>query len=69
MCEMIVRQQLIQFWIKNQVFIPEQFSFRKGKSCLSQLLSSFHDGDHERNKGLTTDVIIFLDRKLLTCAT
>ena len=59
-CEMIVKQQLVQFWITNEVFIPEQFGFLKGKSCLSQLLSSFHDWASERNKGLTTDVI-FLD--------
>ena len=59
-CEMIVRQQLVQFWISNEVFIPEQFGFLKGKSCLSQLLSSFHDWASGRNKGLTTDVI-FLD--------
>ena len=57
---MMVRQQLVQFWITNEVFIPEQFGFLKGKSCLSQLLSSFHDWARERNKGLTTDVI-FLD--------
>ena len=36
---MIVRQLLVQFWITNEVFIPEQFGFPKGKSCLSQLLS------------------------------
>lgn len=57
---MIVRKQLIQFWITNEVFIPVQFGFLKWKSCLSQLLSSFHDWARERNKGLTTDVI-FLD--------
>ena len=43
----------------NEVFIREQFGFLKGKSCLSQLLSSFHDWARERNKGLTTDVIFF----------
>ena len=59
-CEMIVRQQLVQFWNSNEVFIPEQFGFLKGKSCLSQLLSSFHDWASRRNKGLTTD-FIFLD--------
>ena len=57
LCEMVVRQQLVQFWITNEVFIPEQFGFLKGKSCLSQLLSSFHDWARERNKGLTTYVI------------
>ena len=59
-CELIVRQQLVQFWITNNVFIPEQFGFLKGKSCLFQLLSSFHDWARARNKGLKTDVI-FLD--------
>ena len=40
--------------------LSEQFGFLKGKSCLSQLLSLFHNWTHERSKGLTTDVI-FLD--------
>ena len=57
---MIVRQQLVQFWISNEVFSPQQFGFLKGKSCLAQLLSSFHDWASGRNKGLTTEVI-FLD--------
>ena len=57
---MIVRKQLVQFSITKEVFIPVQFGFLKGKSCLSQLLSSFHDWARKRNKGLTTDVI-FLD--------
>ena len=56
-CELIVRQQLVQFWITNEVFIQEQFGFLKEKYFLSQLLSSFHDWARERNKGLTTDVI------------
>ena len=55
---MIVRKQLVQFWITKEVFIPVQFGFLKGKSCLSQLLSSFHDWARKRNKGLTTDVIL-----------
>ena len=59
-CEMIVREQIVQFWINNNIFNPEQFGFLKGKSCLSQLLSSFHDWARERNKGFTTDVI-YLD--------
>ncbi|XP_044174259.1 uncharacterized protein LOC122957877 [Acropora millepora] len=57
---MIVRKQLVQFWITKEVFIPVQFCFLKGKSFLSQLSSSFHDWARKRNKGLTTDVI-FLD--------
>ena len=62
MCEMMVRQRLVQFWITNKVFIPEQFGFLKGKSCLSQLLSSFHDWAHERIKGC----YFFIFRKLST---
>ena len=60
MCEMIVTQQLVQFWSTNDVFILGQFGFLKGKSCISQLLSSFHDWASGRDKGLTTDVT-FLD--------
>ena len=57
---MIVQEQTVQFWINNNVFNPEQFGFLRGKSCLSQLLSSFHDWACKRNKGFTTDVI-YLD--------
>ena len=42
-CEVIVRQHLVHFWIANEFFILEQFGFLKGKSCLSPLLFSFHD--------------------------
>ena len=56
-CEVIVRQQLVQFWITNEVFIPEQFGFLKIKSCISQFLSSLHYWALKRNKGLTTDLI------------
>jgi len=66
-CEIIVvGQHLVQFCISNEIFIPGQFGFLKGKSCLSQLLqwSSFHDWAGERNKGLTTDVIFFRPFKI-----
>ena len=56
-CEMIVRQHLVQFCKTNDIFIPEQFGVLKERSCLSQLLSSFHDWARERNRGLTTDVV------------
>lgn len=51
---------LVQLWIRNEIFIPEQFGFLKGKSCLRKLLSPFYDWDRERNKGLITDAI-FID--------
>ena len=57
MHEMIVRQQLAPFWITKKVFISEQFGFLKVKSCISQLLSLFHDWARQRNKGLKTDAI------------
>ena len=42
MCEMIVRQHFVQFWITNEIFIiPEQFGFLKRKSYLSQPLPLF----------------------------
>lgn len=54
------RNHLVQLWISNEIFIPEQFGFLKGKSCLRKLLSPFYDWDRERNKGLITDAI-FID--------
>jgi hypothetical protein len=59
-CEKIVRQHLVEFWITKNIFIPDQFGFMKGKSCLSQLLTVFHDWSNNRNSGLSTDVV-FLD--------
>lgn len=64
-CEMIVRQHLVQFWTSNEIFIPKQFGFITRKSCLSQLLSSFHDWSSERNKGLTTIMSLFRSFKSL----
>ena len=60
MCEKIARQHLEEFWITKDIFIPNQFGFMKGKSCLSQLLTVFHDWAHNRNSGLPTNVA-FLD--------
>ena len=60
MCEKIARQHLEEFWITKDIFIPNQFGFMKGKSCLSQLFTVFHDWAHNRNSGLPTDVV-FLD--------
>ena len=59
-CEKIARQHLEEFWITKDIFIPNQFGFMKGKSCLSQLFTVFHDWAHNRNSGLPTDVV-FLD--------
>ena len=59
-CEKIARQHLEEFWITKDIFISNQFGFMKGKSCLSQLLTVFHDWAHNRNSGLPTDVV-FLD--------
>ena len=59
-CEKIVRQHLVDFWITKDIFIPDQFGFMKGRSCLSQLLTVFHDWSSNRNSALSTDVV-FLD--------
>ena len=40
-CEMIVRQHFVQFWITNEIFLPGQFGFPKEKSFLSQSLPLF----------------------------
>ena len=59
-CEKIVRQHLVDFWRTKDIFIPDQFGFVKGRSCLSQQLTVFHDWSSNRNSGLSTDVV-FLD--------
>lgn len=31
-CETVVRQHLVNFWVSNNVLIPDEFGFMKGKS-------------------------------------
>ena len=42
--ETIVRNRIIEFLSTLKVIIEEQYGFTKAKSCLSQLLDSFHRG-------------------------
>ena len=40
--EQSVRMSIVNFWTDHQVFIGGQFGFMKKRSCLSQLLDTFH---------------------------
>lgn len=48
-CEKIVRMSTVNFWTDHQVFIGKQFGFMKKRSCLSQLLNTFHSWADARN--------------------
>ena len=47
--EKVVRKSIVNFWTDHQVFIGEQFGFIKKRSCLSQLLGTFHSWAKARN--------------------
>ena len=57
-CEKIVRKSIVNFWTDHQVFIGEQFGFMKKRSCLSQLLDTFHSWAKARNDSHKADVIL-----------
>ena len=48
-CEKTSRKSMVNFWTDHQVFIGEQFGFIKKRSCLSQLLDTFHSWAKARN--------------------
>ena len=47
--EKIVRKSIVNFWTDHQVFIGNQFGFRKKRSCPSQLLDTFRSWAKARN--------------------
>ena len=57
-CEKIVRKSIVNFWTDHQVFIGEQFGFMKKRSCLSQLLDTFHSWAKARNDSHKVDVML-----------
>ena len=57
---MIVKDRIINFWNDRNVFNSHQFAFIKGRSTVTQLLSTLNDWTETRNSSTPTDVI-FLD--------
>ena len=58
--ERIVRDKLVHYLETNHLICHNQHGFRKGRSCLSELLIHFDDILSNRNEGKDTDAI-YLD--------
>ena len=58
--EKIVFDRMIKFWREIDLLNSNQFSFLKGRSTATQLLSTFNGWAKSRNLSIPTDVI-FLD--------
>ena len=58
--EAVVRTRVVHFWSDLNLFNPDQFAYRRGKSTLAQLLTRYNDSAKARNRSQQTD-IIFLD--------
>ena len=59
-CEKIIRDRTVNFWLSRQIFNSNQFGFLQHKSTLSQLLLCYDDWSKSRNSNRPTDVV-FLD--------
>ncbi len=58
--ERVIRTQLVDFLEENHLFNDSQHGFRKGRSCLSQLLNHYDKIVSELEKGYNVDVV-YLD--------
>ena len=56
----IVKNQVSNFWLDQNIFNPNQYAYLSEKSTLTQLWSCFDDRPKARNKSNPTDVV-FLD--------
>ena len=60
MCERVIREVLVDFVERNQLIKESQHGFRKGKSCLTNLLDFLENVTNLVDKGIPVDVI-YLD--------
>ncbi|CAB4039588.1 Hypothetical predicted protein, partial [Paramuricea clavata] len=58
--EKVVRSRVLDFWYRMNILSENQFAYLKGKSTVTQLLSTVDDWVRSRNSGVPTDVT-FLD--------
>ena len=58
--EKVIRNHLVYFLESNNLFNPSQHGFRKGRSCLSELLCHMEEILHELSQGKNVDVV-YLD--------
>jgi hypothetical protein len=58
--EKVVQSRVLDFWYRMNILCENQFAYLKGKSTVTQLVSTVDDWVRSRNSGMPTDVI-FLD--------
>ena len=58
--ERVIRNKLVNYLEENQIISPNQHGFRKGRSCLSELLAHYEDIMLNSNSGKGTDTV-YLD--------
>jgi len=58
--EAVVRDEVVEFLDKRKMIRDSQHKFRKGRSCLTDLLLFLNEGLRSEDEGLCVDVV-FLD--------
>ena len=58
--ERVIRDKLVKYLEENHIISPNQHGFRKGRSCLYELLAHFEDIMLNANRGEGTDTV-YLD--------
>ena len=62
MLERIIKEELVQYLEENELLRGSQHGFRKGRSCLTNLLEFLQSLTNEVDKGESMDVL-YLDFK------
>ena len=58
--EKIIKEKLVKFWETNYIFCKEQHRFRRGRSCLTNLLETLENWTEALDQGYGLDVV-YLD--------
>jgi len=59
--ESIVRDKVMDRFVKNQLFASKQFGFLKGRSTVTQLLQILDDWTETLESGGRIDVVLYTD--------
>ena len=63
LCEKLVRKNIVNFLEGNDIFCEEQHGFRKGRSCLTNLLTTLEEWTELYDNGLPFDTLYLDFRK------
>ena len=62
--EKIIKEKLVKFWETNDIkFCKEQHGFRRGRSCLTNLLETLENWTEALDQGYGLDVVYLDYRK------